>query len=274
MSDQQPNTPPAGDNGGEGGKPWYAGITDPDLRGLAELKKWDSPDKALQSYKHLESHMGVPPERLLKLPEKLDDPAWGDIKAKLGMAAPEKPEDYELSAPEGFSDDYAKIIAQVAKESGVPKHMLKALQDATNNYSKTAMDALEKAEQQRQTDALAGLRADWGGNYETSMALAQRAEQSVMNETGLSQESVDAWRSADPAGYYKLQAYIGSKMGEARRIDGDASPENQQMSPEAAKVKLKDRMGDKDWFERWERGDVDARSEFKRLNAIIRASQQ
>lgn len=270
MTDQTPPAP--ADNGGT--DPWYSKIADPDLRGLAELKKWDSPDKALQSYKHLESHMGVPPERLLKLPEKPDDPGWGDIKAKLGMAAPEKPEDYELSVPEGFSDDYAKVIAQVAKEAGVPKHMLKALQDATNGYSKTAIEAAELADKQRQTDALASLRADWGGNYETSMALAQRAEEAVMRETGLTQDSVDAWRSADPAGYYKLQAYIGSKMGEARRIDGDTNPENQQMSPEAAKVRLKDRMGDKDWFERWEKGDVDARNEFKRLNQIIRASQQ
>lgn len=272
MSDVTPPAP--ADNGGSNSQPWYAGIADPDLRGLAELKKWDSPDKALQSYKHLESHMGVPPERLLKLPEKPEDPGWAEIKSKLGFAAPEKPEDYELSVPEGFSDDYAKTIAQVAKEAGVPKHMLKALQDATNNYSKTAMEAMEKADAQRQSDALAGLRADWGQTYEQTMALAQRAEETVMRETGLSQESVDAWRAADPSGYYKLQAYFGSKMGEARRIDGDQSPTSQAMSPEAAKTQLKSRMADPDWFARWEKGDSEARTEWKRLNGILRDAGQ
>lgn len=272
MSDVTPPAP--ADNGGSTSQPWYAGIADPDLRGLAELKKWDSPDKALQSYKHLESHMGVPPERLLKLPEKPEDPGWADIKAKLGMSAPEKPEDYELSVPEGFSDDYAKTIAQVAKEAGVPKHMLKALQDATNTYSQTALDAAEKASAQRQTDALAALRADWGGTFDTTMALAQRAEATVMQETGLSQESVDAWRSADPQGYYKLQAYFGSKMGEARRIDGGTAPESQAMSPEAARAQLKTRMADPDWFGRWEKGGSEERTEWKRLNGILRDSQQ
>lgn len=273
MSDGQPNTPPAGDNGG-GNEPWYAKIADPDLRGLAELKKWDSPDKALQSYKHLESHMGVPPERLLKLPEKPEDPAWGDIKAKLGFAAPEKPEDYELDIPEGFNDDYAKAVAAKAKELGIPKHMLKGLASHNNELVKAALDAAEKADELRQSDAVAALRAEWGGSYETSMALAQRAEEQIIQETGLSSESIEAWRKADPAGYYKLQAWVGSKTGEARRIDGNQPPEQMQMSPEAAKVRLKERMADGDWFKRWEAGDVDARAEFKRLNGILRESGQ
>jgi len=264
----------SGDNGA-GNEPWYAKIADPDLRGLAELKKWDSPDKALQSYKHLESHMGVPPERLLRLPEKPDDPGWGEIKSKLGFAAPEKPEDYELPIPEGFDPDYASKVAAKAKELGIPKHMLKGLAEHNNELVKSALDAAEKADELRQTDALAALRADWGGTYEQTMALAQRAEEAVMKETGLSPESVEAWRKSDPAGYYKLQAYIGSKMGEGRRIDGSSPPEQQgHMSPEAAKVRLKERMADRDWFQRWESGDVEARSEFKRLNGILRESGQ
>ena len=270
MSDQQPNTPPAGDNGGDGSKPWYAGITDPDLRGLAELKKWDSPDKALQSYKHLESHMGVPPERLLKLPEKPEDPGWAEIKSRLGFAAPETAEEYELPIPEGFNDDYAKAIAAKAKELGIPKHMLRGLSEHNNELVKSILDANEKADAQRQTDALAALRADWGGTFDTTMALAQRAEETVMRETGLSQESVDAWRAADPQGYYKLQAYFGSKMGEGRRIDGESAPTPQAMSPEAARTQLKSRMADPDWFSRWEKGGSEERTEWKRLNGILR----
>lgn len=277
MSEVQPNTPPSGENGGNNGggnEPWYSKIADPDLRGLAELKKWDSPDKALQSYKHLESHMGVPPERLLKLPEKPEDPAWNEIKSKLGFAAPEKPEDYELAVPEGFDDEFAKSVAAKAKELGIPKHMLKGLADHNNEMVKAALDAAEKADENRQNDALAALRADWGGAYEKTMALAQRAEEQVMSETGLSPESAEAWRKADPQGYYKLMGHIGSKLGEGRRIDGQTPPEQQHMSPEAAKVRLKERMADGDWFKRWESGDVEARAEFKRLNTILRESGQ
>ena len=272
MSDVTPPAP--ADNGGSNSQPWYAGITDPDLRGLAELKKWDSPDKALQSYKHLESHMGVPPERLLKLPEKPEDPAWAEIKSKLGFAAPDKPEDYELNVPDGFDQDYARAMAAKAKELGIPKHMLKGLSEHNNDMVKSMLEANEKASAQRQTDAIAALRAEWGGNYEQSMALAQRAEETVMNEVGLTPEAVEAWRDSDPQGYHKLLAYIGSKMGEGRRVDGESQPNPQAMSPEAARAQLKSRMADPDWFSRWEKGGSEERTEWKRLNGILRDSQQ
>src|SRR4051812_22872278 len=65
--------------------PWYGGVADAELRGFAELKGWKSPDDALVSYRNLEKLQGVPPERLLKLPEKADDPAWSEIHGKLGF---------------------------------------------------------------------------------------------------------------------------------------------------------------------------------------------
>lgn len=262
------------DNGGQGGeKPWYAGVQNEELRGKAELKGWKSPDDALSSYFNLESKLGAPPDRLLKLPEKPDDPAWGEIHKKLGFAAPEKPEDYELPVPEGFGDDYAKAVASKAKELGVPKHMLKGLAEFNNEFVKAALDAQEKAAQQAHDAALAKLRVDWGGTYEQSMALAQRAEEQVMAEVGLSSEAIDAWRGSDPEGYYKLLGYIGSKMGEARRVDGSPGTETSgAMSPEAARVKLKSLMADRDWFKRWDSGDVTARQEWSRLNGIIRDS--
>lgn len=271
------NPPGDGGNGGGNGggeKPWYAGVQNEELRGKAELKGWKSPDDALSSYFNLESKLGAPPDRLLKLPEKPDDPAWQEIHKKLGFAAPESPDEYELPVPEGFSDDYAKAIAAKAKELGVPKHMLKGLSEFNNEFVKTALDAQEKAAKEAHDAALAKLRVDWGGNYEPSMALAQRAEEQVMSEIGLSSEAIDAWRGADPGGYYKLLAYMGSKMGEARRIEGSGSAESAvAMSPEAARAKLSQLMGDKDWFKRWDAGDHNARTEFSRLNQIIAASK-
>lgn len=278
MTDVNGSANPAGNPPGDGGngggeKPWYSGVQNEELRGKAELKGWKSPDDALASYFNLESKLGAPPDRLLKLPEKPDDPAWSEIHKKLGFAAPEKPEEYELSVPEGFDESYSKAVAAKAKELGIPKHMLKGLAEFNNEFVKSALDASEKAQKQAHDSALAKLRADWGNTYEQSMALAQRAEEQVMAEVGLSAEAADAWRGADPEGYYKLLAYMGSKMGEHRRVDGSAGTESVgAMSPEAARAKLKMLMGDRDWFKRWDSGDVTARAEWKRLNDTIRDS--
>lgn len=269
MTDQT-TPPPSGDNGGTTTAPWYAGIENPDLRGLAEIKKWDSPEKALESYRALESKLGAPPDRLLKLPEKPDDPAWAEIHKKLGFAAPEKAEEYELPVPEGFNQDYAQAVAAKAKELGIPKHMLKGLAEFNNEFIKSALDADDKAREQRVSTAIAELRMDWAGQYEQTMALAQRAESLVKAEVGLSDESLKAWQEADPKGYFKLLGHYGSRLAEARKIDGvQTGGGEMQLSPEAAKVKLRDLMQDKDWFQRWERQDVQARAEWKQLNAII-----
>jgi hypothetical protein len=218
--------------------------------------------------------MGVPPERLLKLPEKPEDPGWADIKAKLGMAAPDTPEGYELDVPEGFSPDYAQKAAEWAKELGIPKHMLKGLASKQNEFVKAALEAEEKAVEQRVSSSLAKLKAEWGQSYDSSMAIAQRAEAGFKQEIGLDDDTAKAWSDANPELYFKLLAFHGSKASEARLVDGDAPKSDQGMSPEAARVKLKQLMADRDWFERYDRQDADARAEWKKLNEIIRQAGQ
>ena len=72
-----------------------------------------------------------------------------------------------------------------------------------------------------------------------------------------------------------MLAHFGSRLAEARLIEGEsgAPAGGDGMSPEAAKAKLSDLMRDKDFFERWQRGDTQARSQWKALNAIIAGAQ-
>lgn len=261
---------------GEENKPWYSGIQDEGLRGKVELKGWKSPDDALSSYFNLESKLGAPPDRLLKLPEKPDDPAWSEIHKKLGFVAPDSPDEYELPIPEGFNEDYSKAVAAKAKELGIPKHMLKGLAEFNNDFVAKALEADDQAREQRHKDSLSELRMEWGGKYDSTVALAQRAEELVKKETGITDDSLKAWQDADPKGYYKMLAHFGSRLAEARLIEGAAGAPatGDGMSPEAAKAKLSELMRDKDFFGRWQRGETQARSQWKALNAIIAGAQQ
>jgi hypothetical protein len=108
-----PNPNPAGDQ-----QPWYASIADESLRGRAELSKFDTPEKVLSAYVNLEKHIGVPPDRLLKLPETPDAPEWAEIKARIpGLEVPAEAKDYELPIPEGFNADYAGAVAANAERA-------------------------------------------------------------------------------------------------------------------------------------------------------------
>lgn len=251
-------------------QPWHATIADADMRGFVELKGWDTPDKAVQSYRQLESHIGVPPDRLLKLPEKPDDPAWLEVHKRLGFAAPDDAAGYELDVPEGFNDDYAKAIANKAKELGIPKHMLKGLSAFNNEYVKTQLDAQEKAIEQGVTEARASLKAEWGGQYEPSMALAQRAEAAMKADLGVGDEEMLAMMNASPRAYYKMLAGYGGSMREAPHIDGDGSGSNplRAMSPDAANARIRELKNDPSFRQRYLDGDHQANAEMTHLLKI------
>jgi hypothetical protein len=270
MSDApNPNPNPAGE------QPWYASIGDESLRGLAELKKFESPEKVLSAYANLEKHMGVPPERLLRLPETPDAPEWAQIKARIpGFETPEDAAGYELPIPEGFNTDYAAAVAAKAKELGVPKSMLKGLAEFNNEFVKRALDAEELAQKQAYDTAMAELRVDWGGQYDTTMALSKRAEDAIKAELGVDDDTLLAWQNANPKAYHKLLAYQGSKLGEHQRVDGGQNTPIGTMSPEAAKVKIKALAEDPAWFDRWNAGDAAARKEWSDLNAIVQRAGQ
>src|SRR5690349_8033208 len=114
---QNPGSTPGGDGGNPGGDAkWYSGFESPELRGFVETKGWKDPGAAVESYRQLEKTIGVPAERLLKLPDKADAPEWKEIRAKVGVGAPEKPEDYGIPVPEGIDPGYAGEVAAKALE--------------------------------------------------------------------------------------------------------------------------------------------------------------
>jgi hypothetical protein len=260
------------DNADPNVKPWYADIGDESLRGMAELKKFDTPEKALDAYVKLEKHIGVPPERLLKLPDAPDAPEWAAIHERLGFAAPADAKEYELTVPEGFNADYAAAVAAKAKELGIPKRMLQGLAEFNNTFVKTALDAEEKAQAQAHDAAMAELRVEWGGNFDTSIALSQRAEESIKTELGVGEDTLLAWQNADPKAYHKLLAYQASRMSEHQRVDGNAPQSTSAMSPEAARTRITQLAGDAEWFARWNNGDAAARKEWADLNAVAAKS--
>jgi hypothetical protein len=255
------------DGSANAGNPWFSTVQDADLRGFAETKGWDTPEKALNSYRQLESHLGVPAERLLRLPEKADDPAWQGVRERVGFGAPADAAEYDFTTPDGFGDDYANFARSTFKEIGLPKEMAKALVDKNNAWVEQQLEAHAKQVERGITDAQAALRAEWAGKYDESMTLANRAETAMKADMGLGDDEMLAMMNSAPRAYYKLLHGYGSTMGEAQRIDGDGSGSNplRQMSPEAAAQRIVELKKDPEWSKKYLNGDVDANAEMRHL---------
>jgi hypothetical protein len=177
--------PGAGDNGGTGGS-WFDSIPDAELKGFAQTKGWKDPASVVDGYRNLERLIGAPKERVLKLPEKPDDPGWNDVYARLGR--PEKPEAYELPVPDGHGDpDFAKGIAEVMHKHGVPKGAAQALAQFNNDYVGKLVEAHERQLAEKSAAELSQLKSEWGAKYDENAELSKRAAR----EFGVSEDQAD-----------------------------------------------------------------------------------
>lgn len=244
-------------------KPWYAELEDPELRGYSETKGWKTPKDLAESYRNLEKLAGVPKERLLKLPEKLDDvEAMKPILSKLGLSAPDKADDYGLTTLEGADLEFAKVAQGWMHESGLSKAQALKLAGLQMAWEKQQKGQLDEAAAQE----LGAFDAKHGANAEAKKEAARRA----ITNFGVDEDGMKAVEAAlGPARFFDLFSGIGERIGEAKFIDGDSKPKSFSMSPEAAMARKTELMTSTDWVKKYTGGDAGAANEMARLNRII-----
>lgn len=252
-----PGNPAAGAGGqgdagaGGGGDPpasWFAGFEDPALRGLAETKGWKSPEELAKSYRGLESHLGVPADRLIKLGE--GNVLSPEDRQRLGLAPPATPEEYGIQTPEGMDPTFATEVSKVMLELGLTKSQAEGLVKWNNDFAGKLGEAETARKQVEDTNAMNALKAEWGGEFDTSSNLARRAGQEVMQLTGMTAEQLSAMEeSIGTAQFLKMFAAIGSKYNaEAPFHDsGNAGQRQAVLSPDAAKSQIEQLKGDADF---------------------------
>lgn len=257
--------PPQGDQG-QPQQAWYSGVEDADLRGFAELKGWKDLGAALCSYRDLEKFQGVPPERLIKLPEADDKAAWGEVHKRLGFAPPEKAEEYGLDKLEGFDPGFAQYAQSTFHEIGLPKDMAVA---AMTKIAERLGQMQADAESQRTTEhnnEVAKLKTEWGDKYDGLVELGKRAIAEYMPRSGLTDADMDAMRDAmGSAKFNKFWAGIGSTMGEAAFHEGGTTTTTGSLTPDGVNARIKALTQDREWFARKEAGGVKENDEWNRL---------
>lgn len=174
----QPN---AGDAGNQGVPAWHA----PEHATLAETKGWKGYPDAVRDYAQLETFVGAPADRLIKLPaaDKLDDAFRADVFKRIGYnpnRGPEKPEDYGVNFGEGL-EEFSSEISKLAHKHGIPKEALaefaalnttfgtkageKAAADAAAAEAATKLER-EKKWGELNTAAAAKLKERFGAKYD------------------------------------------------------------------------------------------------------------
>lgn len=249
-------------------QPWYSTIEDADLRGYAEVKGFKEPAALLKSYQHLEKMQGVPPDRILKLPEAGDDAGMLEVKKRLGWAPPEKAEDYGLDKLEGFDPAFVKFAGEQFHKAGLPADVVGSTMGEIGAFLKKAEDDYHANIQAKHHTEMQALEAEWGANGIALKALADRSFNEFKSQAGFEDADMDALIDAiGPAKFNRLFAAIGSTTGEAKFVVG-SEQSGGVMSPDAAGAKMQQLLNDQAWVKRHAAGDVSAVNEWNRLTTI------
>lgn len=213
---------------------WLDGLND-DIKGYVEAKGFKDPGAVVESYRNLEKLRGVPEDRLLKLPEKMDGADLSPIYDKLGR--PESAEKYTRVLGEDFNDAAFQGIAKKAHELGLNDAQFKGLQEITGTMAQQV---------QEQLDATAAAEFDdWKSKNDQGFKDAAR----VMSQVGVSEEQLEGILSGNKAALYDFLAKFGAKTAESQVIQGEQPGGEFGLSPAAARQKIAELMSDKSFME-------------------------
>lgn len=216
---------------------WTEGLSE-EQRGYVQNKAWKDPGEAVESYRNLERLQRVPADRLVSLPENVDDPsAWDLVWEKIGR--PGTAEEYqfpEVQLPDGAVDLTPKF-KEWAHSAGLNQKQATALFEAYNTHVQSLAQELTEQESQQVEVDKQSLKKKWGAEYDANVAAARRFEQAFLSEQEIEelQSVMGLERLAE------MEARIGRTMGEARFAEGEGGPSSGMafgMTPEAAKSKI------------------------------------
>jgi hypothetical protein len=238
---------------------WTASLSDAS-RVFLERKAIKDMETAIKGYSEVEKFIGVPGDKLIKLPEDTDTEGWNNVFAKLGR--PEKPEDYGINlgdTPEAKA--FVDWATKTFHENGLTKKAAAGIMEKYAEYAKgetvrTEMEAKARVE----SDTLA-IKQEWGAAYDQNLNAAKE----FAAKSGIEPAQIDAMeKSIGFAATLKFFAGLGQKLGEHNFVSGGTVETDGTLSPQAAREEL-DSLG-LDFINKLTAGDPATIKRFDQLN--------
>ena len=245
------------------GSDWRNGLND-DNKGFAESKGFKDLDNIIGSYRNLESTVGAPPERIVKLPSKSieEDPkAWEEVFNQMGR--PENQDGYDIKAGEGTQVD--EEVVKWAKETfyklGMSKRQAESFISEWNKLADEKSAELNAGKQYADIEAEKELRMKWGKKYDANVG----GVFAVAKQLGISTEEMNAFESTfGKVRTFEMLQSVSEKVGEHDYVGGGGNAGG-VMNPSEARYKISERQNDPEWMKAWANGDADKVREMERL---------
>lgn len=214
-------------NAAAGNDPWYAKADygfDQETRDYLGSKDFKAPVDAVKSLRHFETL--ARDRNAIQLPAAGQETNW-DGWEKLGWS--KDPNKYEVKPPaenvkQGEEPIYDRTfhdsLVKTMHEARVPAPAAQKIIDSMFGYVKTSIDTAQTEAANQRAALEAGLKKEWGKDFEANKDLASRA----MRALGVDQEQGIELNTllGNPA-TVKLFHKIGSMLAEDKLVSGDGS---------------------------------------------------
>ena len=254
-------------------KQWFDGYDQEtkgwmESRGMTKLEPLAALDNAIKGFRNAEKYMGVPHERLARIPEwdKADKTELDAFYNKLGR--PADPKGYDIKLPDGVPRDYADAAAGKFHEIGLTPQQARALVEWNNQYGQEAASKVAEDQKAAVAEQEKNLRRDWGMAYDKNDAMAGDAIRRMSEKVGFSDGDLQKLTNAigfDKA--MKMFAEIGSTMTEDTYVDSSGvsfAPK----TPNAAQAKISQLRQDREFSAKLLAGNAQAKAEWDRLHEM------
>lgn len=262
--------------GGDGGatKPWYSEFKDPDTKAwLGSFKEGTYPDPESLAIKafNLERFMGAEKAgRGVILPKPDAKPEeWQAFWKKTG-AVPDKPDGYKID--EALAKDPMVIkLRDHAHKIGMPAQFLQETLNWYGQEAKAMMEAQAAEFEQRGEADMQKLHTDWGASYDAKVEAGRRAAKMFIPHNNPEELENLIHRMEGAIGTYatmNIFANIGERISEHGFVDGDGTSAGGGITPEGARLRIRELKADTEWASKFAAGDADARREWDKLHKI------
>jgi hypothetical protein len=264
--------PASGSNGAasppDGASPvaWLPGA-DVQTATYAQVRGWTGPDQVVESYRNLEKLLGADRAgNTVVIPgEKATPEDMGKFYDRLGR--PSDAAGYKVELPKAGGDpEFMKQATGWFHELGLSQRQGKGLADKWNGYVESQVRTSQEQTAATFKEQDAALKMTWGQAYQQNLNQAQAAVRGL----GVTPEQVDHLAAA--MGHKATMEFfqkIGSRMSESEFASGETrQPFGAAMTPDQAKLEIKDLMKDGDFVEKIRRGDKEAQERWTRLHGF------
>ncbi|WBG90024.1 hypothetical protein N5580_13105 [Pantoea piersonii] len=156
---------------------------------------------------------------LASLPEEGDAEGWGNVWNRLGR--PETAEGYELPVPEGDSGEFAGAASGKMHELGLSKSQAQGIAEWYNSQQSQMVEQFNQQREQQATENVAAIRKEWGNNFDTNVAVANKAVSAYLPAEAIAALK-DSGLGTNPH-FVKAFFKIGQSLSEAKVINGEPS---------------------------------------------------